>query len=282
MKTKSTNAIEKSASLCSPDEYDISLATAVVRNLTLVKSPGIFATLPATIITAIASPIALPIPSTTDVKIPLFAAGTTTLNTVSVLVAPSASDASSYSLGTLLIAVSDTEITDGRIITVSTIIAEKRFAPSGRLNVSLTRGTITIIPTRPYTTDGMPDSKSTALLTTPEILGLDIFARNIAHIIPIGTPIMIAPQVPYMELKINGRIPYDGVCAVDAHVVPNRKSIIPISLIAGKPLTTRNPVIRSTNAIVRNPQTVKIQFIALSNTTDAFLTLLIYTILSDE
>ena len=247
-----------------------------------MKSPGIFATLPATIITAIASPIALPIPRTTDVKIPLFAAGTTTLNTVSVLVAPSASDASSYSLGTLLIAVSDTEITDGRIITVSTIIAEKRFAPSGRLNVSLTRGTITIIPTRPYTTDGMPDSKSTALLTTPEILGLDIFARNIAHIIPIGTPIMIAPQVPYMELKINGRIPYDGVCAVDAHVVPNRKSIIPISLIAGKPLTTRNPVIRSTNAIVRNPQTVKIQFIALSNTTDAFLTLLIYTILSDE
>ena len=85
-----------------------------------------------------------------------------------------------------------------------------------------------------------------------------------------------------MELKINGRIPYDGVCAVDAHVVPNRKSIIPISLIAGNPLTTRNPVIRSTNAIVRNPQTVKIQFIALSNTTDAFLTLLIYTILSDE
>ena len=57
---------------------------------------------------------------------------------------------------------------------------------------------------------------------------------------------------------MKGKIPYDGVCAVDAQVVPNRKSIIPISLIAGSPLTTRNPVIRSTNAIVRNPHTVKI------------------------
>ena len=82
------------------------------------------------------------------------------------------------------------------IITVSTIIAEKRFAPSGRLNVSLTNGTMIIIPTRPYTTDGIPESKSTLLRTVFAILSFAILATNIAHIRPRGTPIIIAPIVP--------------------------------------------------------------------------------------
>ena len=90
---------------------------------------GVF---PDTIMTAIASPIALPIPSTTEVKIPLFEAGTMILKTVSVLVAPSASEPSSYSFGTAFIAVSETLIIDGSIITESTIMAENKFAPSGR------------------------------------------------------------------------------------------------------------------------------------------------------
>ena len=149
MKIKSIKAIENNACLCKPEEYDISLATAVVRKRTLLNNPGILGTFPDTIITAIASPIALPIPKTTDVIIPLFAAGRVILNMVSVFVAPSASEPSSYSFVTALIAVSDTEITDGKIITVKTIIAEKRFAPSGRPNTTLTAGTMIIIPTRP-------------------------------------------------------------------------------------------------------------------------------------
>ena len=40
-------------------------------------------------------------------------------------------------------------VTDGNIITVKTIIAENKFAPSGKLKASRTRGTIIIIPTRP-------------------------------------------------------------------------------------------------------------------------------------
>lgn len=79
MNRKRTSAMENSASLWSPEEYDISLATAEVRKRTLSKMPGMFATFPDTMITAIASPIARPTPSTTAAAIPLFAAGTDTL-----------------------------------------------------------------------------------------------------------------------------------------------------------------------------------------------------------
>ena len=71
--------MEKSACRCKPLEYDISLATAVVRKRTLSKiEPGMFGALPETIITAIASPMARPTPSTTAAAMPLFAAGTET------------------------------------------------------------------------------------------------------------------------------------------------------------------------------------------------------------
>ena len=40
-------------------------------------------------------------------------------------------------------------------------------------------------------------------------------------------------------VKINGKILYSGSAAVDAHFVPKRKSISPISLIAGIPEITR-------------------------------------------
>jgi len=65
------------------------------------------------------------------------------------------------------------------------------------------------------------------------------FARYTAVRNPIGTPIMMAPAVPYILVRINGRIPYDGVDAVDAHFFPNRNLNNPISLIAGIPAITR-------------------------------------------
>ena len=67
-----------------------------------------FGALPLTIITAIASPMARPTPSTTAAAMPLRAAGTDTRNHVSTAVAPSASDASSYSGGTASSAVTET------------------------------------------------------------------------------------------------------------------------------------------------------------------------------
>ena len=108
-----------------------------------------FGTLPDTIITAIASPIARPTPRTTAAAMPLFAAGTETRNHVSSGVAPRARDASSYSPGTASSAVTETLIIDGRIIIASTMIAASRLAPSGTLNIFLIPGTSTSMPTRP-------------------------------------------------------------------------------------------------------------------------------------
>ena len=62
-----------------------------VRVLTPFKiESGILAWFPATMITAIVSPIALPMPRMTPASIPGFAAGTITLNTAPSCVAPSA------------------------------------------------------------------------------------------------------------------------------------------------------------------------------------------------
>ena len=108
-----------------------------------------FGTLPDTIMTAMASPMARPTPSTTAAAMPLFAAGTETLKYVSIGVAPSASDASSYSGGTASSAVTDTLMIDGRIMIASTMMAASRLAPSARWNTLRMPGTSTSIPTRP-------------------------------------------------------------------------------------------------------------------------------------
>ena len=103
----------------------------MVRKRTLWNRLGILATLPATIITAIASPMARPTPSTTAAAMPLRAAGTDTLKKVSTGDAPRARDASSYSFGTASSAVTDTLMMLGRIIMASTMMAASRLAPSG-------------------------------------------------------------------------------------------------------------------------------------------------------
>ena len=106
-------------------------------------------TLPETIITAIASPMALPTPSTTAAAMPLFAAGTDTRKYVSTGVAPRAREASSYSLGTASSAVTETFIIDGNIIMESTMMAASRLEPSDTLKSLRMPGTSISIPTRP-------------------------------------------------------------------------------------------------------------------------------------
>ena len=122
---------------------------AVVRKVTLPKSCGMLATLPATIITAMASPTARPMPSTTPAAMPLLAAGMLTLKMVSVGVAPRARLASSYSGGTARSAVSDTLMMEGRIMTESTSMAASRLVPLGRPKTLAMRGTSTDTPIRP-------------------------------------------------------------------------------------------------------------------------------------
>ena len=153
-------------------------------------------TLPDTIITAIASPMARPTPSTTAAAIPLRAAGTDTRNHVSTGVAPSASEASSYSLGTASSAVMATLMMEGRIMMANTMMAASSPEPSGMWKIFRMPGTSTSIPTRPYTTEGMPASRLTAEETTAFSFVGAIFARNTAVIKPMGTPRTMAPAVP--------------------------------------------------------------------------------------
>ena len=127
---------------------------------------------------------------------PLFAAGTDTLKYVSMGVAPRASDASSYSRGTASSAVTETLMMDGRIMTARTMIAASRLAPSGRWNALRIPGTSTSIPTRPYTTDGMPASRLTAVCITSFTRFGASFARYTAVRKPTGTPSTMAPAVP--------------------------------------------------------------------------------------
>ena len=81
-------------------------------------------------------------------------------------------------------------------MTASTMIAQNRLAPSGKLKATRTAGTSTIMPIRPYTTEGMPASRSTAGRTMDTSRGEATLDRNTAVIKPIGTPMRMAPQVP--------------------------------------------------------------------------------------
>ena len=81
---------------------------------------------------------------------------------------------------------------------------------------------------------------------------------------PMGTPRIIAPKVPYILVRINGRIPNLGFSAVDAHSFPDRNSINPISLMAGNPEIIRYTVMTNTQAMVITPQSKKTPCIILS------------------
>ena len=138
------------------------------------------------------------------------------------------------------------------------MIAARRLAPSGTWNNFRMPGTSTIIPTRPYTTEGIPASKLTADCIMLFTLGGASLARYTAVKKPTGTPSRIAPAVPYTLVRINGRMPNLGSAAVEAHTFPNKKFHSPISRIAGMPETTRYPLISSTHPTVISPSRKKI------------------------
>ena len=127
---------------------------------------------------------------------PLLAAGMLILNHVSVSVAPSARLPCSYSGGTALRAVTDTDTMLGSIMMDSTTMADSRQAPDAFPNTFATAGTSTCMPSRPNTTLGMPLSSSMAVATTVRAFGPAALERNTAVGRPMGTPITVAPSVP--------------------------------------------------------------------------------------
>src|SRR5271157_160346 len=96
---------------------------------------------PATIMTAMVSPTALPIPRMKLARIPDRAAGRTTLQMVCHLVAPIAMDASLYVGGTLINESNEILMIVGRIIIPSTAEVARMEKP-GPPRYSRIRGTI--------------------------------------------------------------------------------------------------------------------------------------------
>jgi hypothetical protein len=93
--------VENRALRCIPAAYIISTAMLPVRVRAGLKSEvGIITALPMTIIIAIVSPMARPMPSTIPATIPERAAGSWTCHIICHWVAPIASAASLYPLGT--------------------------------------------------------------------------------------------------------------------------------------------------------------------------------------
>ena len=129
-------------------------------------------------------------------------------------------------------------------------------------NKSCVSGTNTHNPKKPYTTDGIPASRS-----TPAFNGLysrfgQNLARKTAVSIPMGTPMTNAPAVTYTLPRIIGRIPNLSLEAF--HVVPPRNSNNPIFWIAGTPFTKRKRQISATARMDTQAVIKKTTFITFS------------------
>ena len=146
---------------------------------------AIFATDPAVYISAAVSPTIRPVASMIPDNIPGTALGSTTLNTVLSLPAPSPKLPSLYDFGTAISASSVVLMMTG-----STMIDNVR-APDISDSLSPHAFVKNSIPKSPYTMEGIPVSVSAVILTTPTSL-LPVFAystRYIAANIPIGPAI---------------------------------------------------------------------------------------------
>ena len=128
---------------------------------------------PVTIMTAIVSPMALPIPRMAAAEIPDIAAGTMTLIVVSQRVAPMARDASLYEWGTECMASSETDMTVGRAMIPRSIepASQDSLNTSWFSKMSLRKGSSTRTPKNPYTTEGIPAKTSHTGFRMLRILG---------------------------------------------------------------------------------------------------------------
>ena len=115
-----------------------------------------------------------------------------------------------------------------------------------------TKGTTTIMPKNPYTTDGMPASRSMAeRMTRPVLFGASS-ARNTATMIPTKVENATERAVAKREATIIGKIP--KISAVGCQVVPKIKSSTPILNMAGAPLKKMNTEMMATISTERDAQ----------------------------
>ncbi len=168
---------------------------------------GTTAAFPVTIRTAMVSPIALPIPRMIAAVIPERAAGMITLLIVCQPVAPIASEPSLNSRGTELIASSETLTIVGSAIIPRRIDPASQVSPVGTSKETRIQLVSTTSPKKPYTTEGMPASSSTAGLIMVRRRGPASSEMKMALAIPSGTARTMAPIITRIVPTISERIP---------------------------------------------------------------------------
>ena len=197
---------------------------------------------PATNITAIVSPNALPIPSKKEARIPDFAYCTLVLKIVCILVAPNAKDPSTTAFGTACKEETDRDTTVGNTISAKIMDALNNVEPLFNIKIFCTIGTIIVNPKNPYTTLGIADKISTTNKTNcPIFLGAISLIKTAVYN-PTGIPIRTAANVVNILASIKGKIPYFP--DVGDHCVPVINEIMFTSLNRGKAfINVKNKVI---------------------------------------
>ena len=140
--------------------------------------------------------------------------------------APSARLASRMALGQFRMASSVTVIMVGNAIMASTMLPANPLSPTGRSNAFCIKGTITISPKKPYTTEGIPLSNSMTGFIRLRILGLATSDIYMATANPNGKAMSIANKLTHSVPVINGKKPNWGAgVAVGNHSAPAKTSL---------------------------------------------------------
>lgn len=202
---------------------------------------GIKLELPISIVTAIVSPNALPNESKIPAKIPDLTYGTITLLITSYFVAPRENAASLISAGTMLITSLPIDAEYGIIINANIREAVKIPTPTGIIpsfnSINLITGIKTIIPQKPYTTEGIPARSSTILFKKDETIpSLKYSPKNMEIEIEKGMDMIIANSDVNNVPVINGKDP--KFRKTGSQSVLN-KNPIPNSFIEGRELIKR-------------------------------------------
>ena len=206
---------------------------------------------PVTISTAIVSPTARPMPRMNAAVMPERAEGTTTCEMVCHRVVPRARLPSLYSFGTAEMASSETLIIVGRAMMPRRTDPASQVSPVGTEKFTRIKSVRTIRPKNPYTTDGIPARSSIAGLNMAFTRGEASSAMTIAHAIPRGAAMTIAPMVTRTVPTHSGRVPYAGIVPVGFQVASKRNSHGVAAAKIGRPSLTRNVRMKNT---VRTPK----------------------------
>ena len=213
---------------------------------TLYIGSGMMGEFPVTIRTAIVSPTARPMPRMSAAVMPERAEGTTTCEMVCHRVVPRAREPSRYSFGTAEMASSETLMIVGRAMMPKRTEPASQVSPVGTEKLTLITSVRTIRPKNPYTTDGMPARSSIAGLNTAFTRGDASSAMTIAHAMPRGAAMTIAPMVTRRVPTHSGRVPYVGIAPVGFQVAPKRNSHGVAVAKMGRPSFTRNAKMKNT------------------------------------